>query len=323
MSYTENSKYRPPFFLFNRHIETMYPALFRKVILDPPRRERLELNDGDFLDLDWYKNNKHRLVIINHGLEGNSNKAYILGMAKTFIEAGWDVLAWNFRGCSGEINRLPRFYHSGETGDMREIVNHASKDYGEIFLVGFSLGGNMLLKYLGENEINKNESLIGAAVFSVPVHLHSSCLEIMKPGNVLYQKRFLNNLKKKVIEKSKVHPGVFKLKEIMEAKTIMDFDDNLTAPIHGFKDAADYYEKNSALNFLQHIKIPTLLVNAKNDPMLSDLCFPQEQAKNHEFLHFEKWNFGGHVGFYDRGNLYKSEKSALLFAQYVLNQNES
>lgn len=322
MPYIENPVYKPPFFLFNNHVETIYPSIFRKVDLAKPIRERYELDDGDFLDLDWYKTENKKLVIINHGLEGSSDKTYVLGMAKMFKQNGWDILAWNFRGCSKELNRLPRFYHSGETGDMDRVINHSKKYYNEIFLIGFSLGGNMLLKYMGEKAENIPEQIIGAAAFSVPIHLHSSCKEIVKSNNWLYQRRFLNNLKKKVKEKSKIYPKAYNLNKVMNSKTIMDFDNNLTAPIHGFKDAVDYYEKNSALFFLKDIKRPTLLINSENDPMLSNLCYPYEQSKNHDYLHFEKWKYGGHVGFYDRGTFYESEKRALLFAQELINKKK-
>ncbi len=318
MPFTENKSYRPPFFLFNRHLETIYPALFRKVKISKAQRERLELDDGDFLDLDWYKKSSKKLVIINHGLEGSSDRAYVLGIVKIFLDNNWDALAWNFRGCSGEINRLPRFYHSGETGDLNKVILHASEKYESIFLVGFSLGGNMMLKYLGEFSENLPGPICGAATFSVPIQLHDSCLEIMKSHNVLYQKRFLNNLKKKVLEKSKMHPGVFDIDKVMRANTIMAFDDCLTAPIHGFADAEDYYKKNSSLQFLNKISVPTLLINAKNDPMLSDNCYPVELSKNHEYLFFEQWTFGGHVGFSTMSMYYKSEELAIGFAENLI-----
>ncbi|MEQ8518672.1 MAG: alpha/beta fold hydrolase [Cytophagales bacterium] len=320
MPYTENKTYRPPFFLFNRHLETIYPALFRKVKITKPKRERLELADGDFLDLDWYKKESKKLVIINHGLEGSSDRAYVLGIVKIFLDNKWDALAWNFRGCSGEMNRLPRFYHSGETGDLNNVILHAGKTYDTIFLVGFSLGGNMMLKYLGEFSDNLPRQICGASTFSVPIQLYDSCLEIMKPHNVLYQKRFLNNLKKKALEKNKMFPDAFDIERVMQASTIMEFDDSLTAPVHGFAGAEDYYKKNSSLQFLNKISVPTLLINAKNDPMLSENCYPVELSKNHEFLFFEKWNYGGHVGFSTNSAHYKSEEKAMDFAENLINE---
>jgi hypothetical protein len=318
MPYHENHSYRPPAFLFNRHLETIYPALFRKI--NPPYlvRERLELADGDFLDLDWSKSGSRKLVIINHGLEGNSTRPYMLGMMKLFNAKGWDTLGWNFRGCSGEMNRLARFYHSGETEDMHAVLCHAEKEFDEIVLVGFSLGGNMILKYLGENPHRLSQKIRAAAVFSVPVHLKSSCRKIMKRSNLVYERRFLNNLKQKVLKKSSKYPQAFDLDTIMQAKSIMEFDNLVTAPLHGYKNALDYYTQNSALQFLKEIRIPTLLVNALNDPMLSSKCFPVNEAKENPDLIFEKWKYGGHVGFYDKGEFYKSDQKALAFVQEIL-----
>lgn len=318
MPYHENTSYRPPAFLFNRHLETIYPALFRKVDAPVLERERLPLPDGDFLDLDWSKSGNNKLVIINHGLEGNSTRPYMLGMMKQFQKYGWDTLGWNFRGCSGEMNLLPRFYHSGETEDMHSVVEHASKNYEHIALVGFSLGGNIILKYLGEDPDGVNRKIKAVAVFSVPVHLESSCLKIMSPVNFVYQKRFLDNLKNKVLLKSRKHPEIFDLEKIMKAKSIMEFDDLVTAPLHGYKNAHEYYRINSSLQFLNEIRIPTLLVSAKNDPMLSTKCYPKQVARLQADLHFEKWNYGGHVGFYQKSAFYQSEERAIAFMDEVL-----
>ena len=142
--------YTPPALLFNRHLETIYPSLIRKVDFRSPVRERITTPDDDFLDLDWYKQGSSRCVIISHGLEGNTQRSYMVGMAKAFFQAGYDVLAWNYRGCSGEVNRQLRFYHSGATDDLHTVVMHAVPHYESLYLIGFSLGGNLTLKYLGE-----------------------------------------------------------------------------------------------------------------------------------------------------------------------------
>ena len=141
--------YSPPSLLFNRHLETIYPAIFRKVVLEPYQRERITTLDNDFIDLDWLKHSSPNLVIISHGLEGNSQRAYVKGMAKVFYERGFDVMAWNYRGCSDEINKQLRFYHSGATDDLGFVVNHASSQYDNVFLLGFSLGGNLTLIFGG------------------------------------------------------------------------------------------------------------------------------------------------------------------------------
>jgi len=306
----EIGRYKRPYFLFNKHLETIYPALFRRVKLPPLKRERIVTPDDDFLDLDWLTHNNSRLVIISHGLEGNSSRAYIKGMAKVFSDNNYDVLAWNYRGCGDEMNKNLRFYHSGATDDLGFVVDHAKKKYDSIFLVGFSLGGNITLKYLGESESQKVK---GAAVFSVPLNLKSSCEKISRPENFIYSKRFLKSLKKKIIDKAKLMPGI-DISDINKTPDLKTFDDRYTAPLHGFKDAVHYYESCSSLYFLKDITVPTLIVNAKNDPFLSEDCYP---VIDNPFITFETPEHGGHVGFaaFGQNGLYWSELRALRFAQ--------
>ena len=304
--------YIPPRWLFNAHFETIYPALFRRVNLIAYSRERIETSDGDFLDLDWLKQNARKLVIIQHGLEGNTTRAYIKGMARIFYENGFDVLTWNYRGCSEEMNRLLRFYHSGATEDLDAVVTHAiqAKQYESIYLIGFSLGGNLTLKYLGEKE--PNPIIKKAIVFSVPLHLESSCKKISHWSNAIYARRFIKSLNNKVLAKSRIVSGL-DIKHIKKIKTLMDFDDAYTAPLHGFKNATDYYEKNSSVNFLDSIVTPTLIVNTTNDPFLSKECFPTDILKYHPFVKMEVYDRGGHVGFTQRNpnGIYWSEQRAL------------
>ncbi|HZI24680.1 MAG TPA: alpha/beta fold hydrolase [Chryseolinea sp.] len=304
--------YKRPSLLFSGHLETIYPALFRTIELSY-ERERIFTPDGDFLDLDWIKNNSKKLVIISHGLEGNSSRAYMKGMAKAFSTNGFDVIAWNFRGCSDEMNKMLRFYHSGATDDLDLVVRHAQRNgYTEIYLIGFSLGGNLTLKYLGER--NSSSEITKAVVFSTPLDLHTSCLKISKPGNVIYSARFIKSLKNKVIQKSKLIPGL-DLKGIERIDTLISFDDRYTAPLHGFDSALDYYNKCSSINFIESITLPTLIVNAQNDPFLSELCYPVSKVKNHPWVKFENPRYGGHVGFaqFDKNGLYWSEERALSF----------
>ena len=308
--------YRAPYFLFNRHIETIYPSLIRKVESVVYKRERISTPDDDFLDLDWMKRNSKKLIILSHGLEGNSQRSYIKGMANIFYNNGFDVLAWNFRGCSEEMNRKIRFYHSGATDDLDLIVNHSiSNGYTEINLIGFSLGGNLTLKYLGEKSSALNPIIRKGIAFSVPLNLHTSCIEISKPSNWVYNNRFLNSLKKKVLNKSKqiseLDPGAIPL-----IKSLLEFDNIYTAPIHGFRDAIDYYEQCSSIKFIESIERPTLVVNALNDPFLSGDCYPSH-LQNHKYLKFEFPERGGHVGFalFNQNGLYWSELRALQFIQ--------
>jgi len=296
MPLISDSSYKRPKWLFNGHLETIYPALFRKVTLGTPERERIKTPDKDFLDLDWYRQNGAHLIIICHGLEGNSSRPYMLGMARLFLEDGYDVMTWNYRGCGNELNQNAIFYHSGATYDLQEVVQHSLKDYDSVSLVGFSLGGNLVLKYLGEKGESIPQLKKGVAV-SVPLHLSSSSKKISETENTLYSKRFLRTLKKKVIQKAKEHPEQIPVHFLKNIKTLSDFDDIYTGPLHGFSDAEEYYEINSSINFLKDIRIPTLVLNAQNDPFLSELCFPEKMAKELENVFFEFPKHGGHVGF--------------------------
>jgi uncharacterized protein len=306
--------YRPPFFLFNPHLETIFPSQFRKIKLPPYHRERIETPDNDFLDLDWLTQNSKKLVIISHGLEGDTTRPYIKGMAKALFNEGYDVLTWNYRGCSGEINKAVRFYHSGATDDLATVVDYADKkSYEEINLVGFSLGGNMTLKYLGEDR-PRPEKIRKTVAFSVPLDLHKSCIKISQPENWIYSRRFLRSLKKKVLSKSRIMKEI-DASGLKNIKTLHQFDNYFTGPIHGFKDALDYYTQSSAIKFVADIKIPTLIVNAKNDPFLSPECYPDELLKDHPFVQFESPAHGGHVGFaqFAKNGLYWSEERAIKF----------
>jgi len=314
------NSYRPPTLLFNAHLETIYPSLFRKVEGLSYQRERIKTPDDDFLDLDWLKNKNKKLIVISHGLEGNSHRAYVKGMAKAFHQEGFDALCWNFRGCSEEMNHQLRFYHSGATDDLDLIIQHAidQHQYTAIYILGFSLGGNLTLKYLGERGSNLYPELKGAVTFSVPLDLYTSSIQISRPSNWVYSRRFLKGLKKKVIEKSKTRKEL-DITGIDRIKKLMHFDDRFTAPLHGYTSAIDYYQQCSAIRFVHSIKIPTLIVNAKNDPFLSKECYPDTLLNNHPFVTFESPDHGGHVGFtlFNQNGLYWSELRALNFIQSI------
>lgn len=306
--------YLPPFFLFSPHLETIYPALFRRVQLQPYTRERIATPDDDFLDLDWLRNSSSRAAIISHGLEGNTNRPYVRGMAKALFQNGFDVVAWNMRGCSEEMNRQLRFYHSGATDDLDTVVRHViqSKAYTEIALIGFSLGGNITLKYLGEQAVP--HSIKKAVVFSVPLDLKTSCQKISLPANRIYASRFLKSLKAKIMKKARQRPEL-DTAGMGKITSLAAFDDRYTAPIHGFRNASDYYDQCSSIHFLADIRTPTLVVNTLNDPFLSAECFPASWLENHPFVNLEIPERGGHVGFtqFNKNGLYWSELRALKF----------
>ncbi len=295
-------------------MQTIHPALFRRVPRVTRRRERLELADGDFLDLDWASAGRGKLAILSHGLEASSQAPYIQGMATALIARGWDILAWNYRGCSGEMNRLLPFYHSGASHDLHEVVEHALKVHPaeQVDLVGFSLGGNMTLKYLGEREAHPR--LHRAVAFSVPCDLACSSVRLSARVNqLLYMERFLRSLRQKLVAKKPSFPEQIDLQGIGAIRNFRQFDNRFTAPLHGFRDAEDYWARASSRPFLPRIKIPALLVNAANDPFLGPGCFPREEAEASECFHLEVPEDGGHVGFSTQGREYWSEQRAAEF----------
>ncbi|UII77894.1 alpha/beta fold hydrolase [Flagellimonas sp. HMM57] len=311
-----SSSYHPSFFLKNGHLATIYAGLVRKVNDVIQKRERIFLSDGDFLDLDWSYGSAttEQLVILLHGLEGNAQRPYITGSAKLLNQNGFDVCAVNLRGCSGEPNTLYRSYHSGATEDLAEVIQHVinSRKYSQIYLKGFSLGGNLLLKYLGERALVPKE-LKAAVAVSVPCDLEESAKEIMKPKNVLYAARFKKNLLAKLRQKQILFPELVNDSDLVTIKTLLDFDDFYTSQAHGFHNGLDYYTKCSSLQFLKNITVPSLIINAKDDSFLGEACYPFQEADKNKNLYLEVPKYGGHVGFWGEKNITYTEKRALEF----------
>jgi hypothetical protein len=254
------------------------------------------------------------VIILLHGLEGNAQRPYITGSAKLFNQNGIHACAVNFRGCSGEPNRLYRSYHSGATEDLEAVVNHilAKDRYKEIYIKGISLGANMALKYVGERSDLPKE-LKGVVAVSTPCDLKGSCDELLSLKNKHYAIRFLDHLKKKLKPKLVQFPDEITLEDYEAIKSLIDFDHIYTAKAHGFKDAFDYYHKASCLQFLPNVKVPSLIINALNDSFLSHGCYPVKEAKHNKNLYLEMPKYGGHVGFIDKGNVYYNERRALEF----------
>lgn len=299
-------------------MQTIYPALYRKIPVITLERERIHTPDGDFLDLDWdTSNHAARLAIISHGLEGDSSNHYVQGMAAALHRAGWDILAWNFRSCSGETNRLLHSYHCGATEDLQTIISHALKTgrYGHLSLVGFSLGGNMTLKYLGDLGTDVDPRICGAVAFSVPCDLASSSVALESFANRIYMTRFLADLRKKIRLKMAMFPGQLHDEGLDKMRTFREFDHAYTAPLHGFESGVEYWRLASSKPVLPRIAIPTLLVNARNDPFLAPPCFPEEAARINPNFHFEAPRSGGHVGFvsFNARSEYWSETRAVEF----------
>ncbi len=290
---------RPPAYLFNGHLETIIPSLFRKVEGIFYQREKIDTPDGDFLNLDWSKVGGDQVLIISHGLEGDSRRHYAMGLVKLFNQKGIDVLVWNNRTCGGELNLRPILYHHGASYDLDSVVRHvrSAHSYREIFLAGISMGGAQTLKYLGEKGLDTPKEITRAAVYSTPCNLPSSAETLKYPSNIFYKKRFLGKLKKKIEAKAGQFPELIDLELLRKVEDFDAFDTHFTAKLHGFKDASDFYHSVSADNWMAQIQVETLIINALNDPLLGPKCYPIELAESKSEIVLEMPKRGGHTGF--------------------------
>lgn len=289
------SNYRPPAYLFNGHLQTIAPIFGFKRDNTLYQTEKLELPDGDFLELDWIRSGNDKLMILFHGLEGNSRSHYVQQMAVHFNALGWDILAMHARSCGREMNRLPVLYHGGSTKDAETVVTKYAENYSSLVLVGFSLGANMVLNFAGRHPIPENLRAIVA--FSVPCDLRRSEQEIDRLTNRFYAQRFLYKLKNKVRKLEIYHPGIFDVNALDGMTSIQEFSANFTAPFSGFNSLDDFYSAGSCLDSLKNIYIPTLVVNAQNDPFLSDSCYPIDLARRSDNIFLDIPKQGGHTAF--------------------------
>jgi predicted alpha/beta-fold hydrolase len=314
-------EYNPPFLFKNTHANTILAALFRKKWPLNYKRQRFILNDGDFVDLDFVHKGEDKLVILLHGLEGSSDRAYIRGMAKIFSQNNFDVLSFNFRGCSGEPNLTLKGYHMAATEDLEELVLslHKTDTYISIYLIGFSLGGSVVLRFLANQGNNPAYHKVkGGVAFSVPLHLIEANKAIGKLENFMYRLRFLRSLKKKMKLKQEQFPEI----PFLPAKwkyNFTFFDDFYTGPFHGFLNAKDYWTKAGVLSQLPKISLPCLLVNAEDDSFLSPYCFPNQLANERTNFYFLKPKWGGHVGFMpvNKNGFLWSEELAFHFIETI------
>ncbi|QXP67508.1 YheT family hydrolase [Polaribacter sp. AHE13PA] len=293
------SDFTPTFLFKSGHFNTIYRSVFTKEHCNY-QRKRITTWDKDFIDLDFSLVGSKTLALLIHGLEGSSNSKYIISTTKHLNTKGLDTVCFNLRGCSGEDNLLLGTYHSGKTEDVDFVVKHllAHYDYENIVLIGFSLGGNLTLKYIGEQSENISSKIKGGIAVSVPIDIASGEYELEKLKNKLYLERFLKSMKIKILEKAAKFPEFHVDKDQLAKATRFKHLENLyTVPIFGFKSPEDYWEKASAKPYLSKIKIPTLLINSKDDTFLSDKCFPFEEANNSKNFFFETTNYGGHCGF--------------------------
>jgi len=300
MPILEEDDYSPSLFYRNGHINSMYTFFFRNP--EPPPYKRLIINtpDDDFFEVNTLFSGQERCLFLCHGLEGSTGSQYMLGLSKWASEAGWDVIGMNYRGCSGKPNKQLISYHSGFTRDLNHLVHHFKDKYESISIVGFSLGGNILLKYLGEDPNLLPNNLHKAVAISTPIDPSSASQQLKKFQNKPYARNFLKSLFGKIREKHKIYPDEIDLSYIPKIKEIWDYDEYYTSQIYGFKGAEDYYAKCNSKQFLRNIKIDTMIINALDDPFLPKSCFPFEEAKDNKHLHLLASKYGGHVGFYSK-----------------------
>lgn len=293
----DDKQFRPAWWLKNPHLQTIWPTLCRRRVKNLPlQRERFELPDGDFLDLDWVGEGKAPIILLLHGFEGSVESHYAGGMMSVFQQQGWRGVCMNFRGCSGEHNRKPTSYHSGDTRDLAAVVQSIKEREPNTPLaaIGFSLGGNILLKWLGETQ--NNNMLTAAIAVSVPFELNKAADRICQGFSRFYQWYMLRCVQRRLEEKFKFTPPSMHFPSFKKLKTLREFDDNVTAPLHGFSNALEYYLMSSSRQYLRGIRTPTLLLQSKDDPFMPEEVIPTASELS-EFIKLEVTPAGGHVGF--------------------------
>ena len=290
--------YCAPRWLRGGHAQTIYPALFLRAAPPRYRRERWDAPDADFIDVDFFDAGAAGAprVVLFHGLEGSSSSHYAVALMRALERVRWNGAVVHFRGCSGEINRLPRAYHSGDAAEIGWILARLAQAGGPLFAVGVSLGGNALLKWLGESGAAARACVHTAAAVSAPLDLMASGAALGQGLNMVYTRMFLATMRRKSLQKLERYPGLFDRGSMLAARNLREFDDVVTAPLHGFRDTDDYWTRASAKPVLAGVGLPTLVLNAKNDPFLPARHLPSP-AEVSGMVRLEQPEEGGHVGF--------------------------
>ena len=317
--------YRPPWWYRGRHLQTLWGPVLRRFTRPPLRRERLHTPDGDFLDLDWLAGSRTGapLVLILHGLEGSSRSHYVSGLLREAAALGLRGVVLNFRSCSGELNRAPRFYHSGETSDLDWVVARLldREPTLRLGLIGVSLGGNVALKWLGERGAEAPHPVVGAVAISTPFDL-AACAQVLDRGlaRSLYTAEFLRTLRVKVKAKAHLFDGRLDVQAASRARTFAEYDHVVTAPLYGFADERDYWMRSSSGRYLAGIRRPCLLINAVNDPFVPPSSLPAEAVAGSRWLEALFPREGGHAGFLEGplGRRAWSERHAVAFLHRLL-----
>lgn len=291
-----DSEFKPARGLKNPDMQTLFPTLARLRVQLETRRERIELDDGDFLDLEWVGRGEGPIVIMLHGMAGNADSPYIKGLMQEIDDRGWRGVMMYYRGCSDQANRLPVTYHFGRTEDFAIVLTHIQQQHPctPLYAVGFSMGGNILLKWLGENQ---TQQIIRAAVaVSTPYDLRRSSVNIRQGKGRLYQWLLMRDLRRYLAKKYNYANAPIDLKKMKKIKSFWDLDEKITAPLNGFKNAVDYYHSTSCKPWLKEIMTDTLIIHALDDPMVPKHSLPNETELSKKIT-LEISPHGGHVGF--------------------------
>lgn len=290
------SVFRPSSWLPGPHWQTIWASIFRSLPSPDTTKELIELDDGDFINLYWLTKGNGPIVIIVHGLEGDFTSNNVKAMFGVISKIGWNGVLLLNRNCGGVSNRLQRTYHAGETGDLDLVVNLVKKRFPDIplMLYGYSLGGNILLKWLGEK--GNRAGISAAAAVSTPFDLASSTSMLEKGFSRIYQSHFVNLLRESAKRKFRDLPPLFNPGDLNKIKTLREFDERVTAPLHGFGNADHYYSESSCRQFLKKIRVPTLIMNSLDDPFLDTKSFPGPKEVS-EMVELEYLKKGGHAGF--------------------------
>lgn len=301
MPLLEHSTFKPFPLLRNKHFQTILPNYFARKETVNYTREIFDTPDNDKIALDWSRVNSDKLVVINHGLCGHSRRHYALALAKAFNQAGWDCLAWNFRGTSEDPfeNLTLKLTTNNSTYELDWIIRHAIKkhNYAKVAISGFSMGGNIAMLYLGRHASELPTQLVGAAVFCAVTDLYKSCEKVDKPSNKLYSNHLLKKLSHLILRKQRQFPGQVDPAMLKYVKSFADFDDHYTSPIMGFKDHFDYWNQASAYHYFDKLNLPVLMVAPQDDPFLDGQCVPVETARKSDLITLEVTCSGGHCGF--------------------------
>ncbi len=294
------SRFNPAWWLPGGNLQTLWPYFFRRKLQTDLIRERLELPDGDFIDLCLTADTGGPIVVIFHGLEGCIDSHYARPTLAAVEQQGWRGVFMHFRGCGGEHNRLARSYHSGETGDIGFLIGHLHKRFPDVPIatVGYSLGGNALLKYLGEAD--RKGQVNAAIAISVPYVLAEGAKKLSSGFSRMYQRHLIGLLQRKIIAKFSSRDCPIDISNVLQLNNFFKFDDKITAPLHGFAGVDDYYSRSSSRQYLKSINVPTLLIHARDDPFMTEAVIPAENELS-GFVQLELAETGGHIGFVSGG----------------------